>query len=229
MEAKVLFFLLVAAQDDTGYFPWERMKVRTLVATCSWTFEQATIHARTLVDGGMASWEEGGIVLRNGQALNGQNRSDRQPLFYQRSTTDIPVTDSGIPVTPLEREGEGDGERDKKPPISPLKGESNFELPSWVNKETWDSFLEMRVKTKAPPTLDAKKLLVKKLLRLRDAGNDPNEVLEQSIMNNYKGVFAINERQRSVNGKSEDSSQLDPNRPGARFADPQWQGVGMGS
>jgi len=51
--------------------------------------------------------------------------------------------------------------------------------------------LEMRKKIKATPTDKAKDLIIKALEKLRAEGNDPNEVLEQSIMNNYTGVFPI--------------------------------------
>jgi hypothetical protein len=44
---------------------------------------------------------------------------------------------------------------------------------------------------KAGPTEHAKTMLIKKLEELRSAGDDPNLVLEQSIMNNWKGIFAL--------------------------------------
>ena len=96
-EAKVLFFLLVVAQDDTGYYPWERMKVRSLVAVCGWTEQQAGAHAQVLVDGGMATWCAGGITLRKGADLNGTARGDRKPFLYQRSATDVPLAVTVIP------------------------------------------------------------------------------------------------------------------------------------
>lgn len=64
-------------------------------------------------------------------------------------------------------------------------------LPDWIDKETWEAFLEMRKKKRAIPTEKAKQLLIKELERLKAAGNDPNEVLNQSIMRNYTGVFPL--------------------------------------
>jgi phage replication O-like protein O len=60
-----------------------------------------------------------------------------------------------------------------------------------IEKETWGSFLEMRKKVKAPLTKKAEGLLFKKLARLQFAGDDANKVLEQSIMNAWKGVFHL--------------------------------------
>jgi len=60
-----------------------------------------------------------------------------------------------------------------------------------INLTTWNDFLEMRKKMKSPPTQNAQKLLVMELVKLQENGNEPNKVLEQSIMNNWKGVFAL--------------------------------------
>lgn len=68
---------------------------------------------------------------------------------------------------------------------------SPFVLPEGVKQETWDSFLEMRKAARAVPTQHAKELLLKDLAVLKAAGNDPNTVLEQSIKNGWKGLFAI--------------------------------------
>jgi len=73
--------------------------------------------------------------------------------------------------------------------------ESIYTLPDFIKKETWDNFLELRLKMKAAPTEHAKGLLIKKLEELRSAGNDPNLVLEQSTMNNWKGLILLKNEQ----------------------------------
>ena len=64
-------------------------------------------------------------------------------------------------------------------------------VPDWIDKDTWDAFLEMRKKKRAVPTEKAKELLVKELEKLRSEGHDPNEVLNQAKMRNYTGVFPL--------------------------------------
>jgi len=86
-------------------------------------------------------------------------------------------------------------------------------VPDWINKITWDSFLEMRKKSGAFPTDNAIGLLIKKLETLKAEGNDPNKVLEQSIMNNYKGLFPLKE---SKNGKYQGNPSQ---KPAGAFAD----------
>ena len=64
-------------------------------------------------------------------------------------------------------------------------------LPAWLNVELWNDFLEMRKKKRAVPTEKAKELLILELDKLQQAGNNPDDVLKQSIARNYTGVFTL--------------------------------------
>ena len=64
-------------------------------------------------------------------------------------------------------------------------------LPSWINEEDWNGFVEMRKKIKKPLTDRAKKMALESLRKLRDSGQDPNLVLQQSEFNNWKGLFPV--------------------------------------
>jgi len=66
-----------------------------------------------------------------------------------------------------------------------------FELPDWIKKDTWESYLEMRKKIKKPATEKAKTLIARELSKLKTSGFDPDLVLEQSIMNCWQGVFPL--------------------------------------
>ena len=75
-------------------------------------------------------------------------------------------------------------------------------VPEWIDKKTWEAFLEMRRKKRAVPTERAKELLVKELEKLKSEGNDPKEVLNQSIMRNYTGVFPVKEASGGTNRRN---------------------------
>jgi hypothetical protein len=64
-------------------------------------------------------------------------------------------------------------------------------LPSWINKEVWEAFLEMRKKKKKVPTEYAIQLIIKDLEAFKAAGDDPNKVLEKSIISGWPGVFSL--------------------------------------
>jgi hypothetical protein len=59
--------------------------------------------------------------------------------------------------------------------------------------ETWYAFLEMRKKMKKPPTEKAVELLLAKLKKFKDAGQDIQAVLEKSITSGWQDVFEIKE------------------------------------
>jgi len=73
-----------------------------------------------------------------------------------------------------------------------------FEPPKWIDPELWAGFEEMRKVKRNPLTDYARKLIVAKLQRLELEGSKPQDVLEQSIMNGWAGVFAV--RQEGING-----------------------------
>jgi hypothetical protein len=69
---------------------------------------------------------------------------------------------------------------------------STFEIPLGIKKQTWVEFEEMRKSIKAPITERARQLLVAELVKINKAsGDNPNEVLEQSILNSWKSVYPI--------------------------------------
>ena len=64
-------------------------------------------------------------------------------------------------------------------------------LPSWIDVEAWDGFVEMRKQIKAPLTKRAANLTLRKLEDLRMEGYDPTEVLDQSTQRCWRGVFPV--------------------------------------
>ncbi|RLC34414.1 hypothetical protein DRH14_03075 [Candidatus Shapirobacteria bacterium] len=66
------------------------------------------------------------------------------------------------------------------------------ELPFWLNEKIWEDFRAHRVALKKKMTPQAEKMLIRKLDRLRQSGNDPTQVLEESIANGWQGVFELN-------------------------------------
>ena len=64
-------------------------------------------------------------------------------------------------------------------------------LPDWLDKDLWDGFLEVRKKKRAPNTERALKLNLEKLVSFKSNGQDPNEVLKQSVEKGYQGLFEV--------------------------------------
>lgn len=78
------------------------------------------------------------------------------------------------------------------PTVAPEASDKfSFVAPEWVPKEEWRAFVEMRRKIRAPMTNHAAKLAVDELESLRAAGDDPGAVLSQSVLNSWRGLFAV--------------------------------------
>jgi hypothetical protein len=66
----------------------------------------------------------------------------------------------------------------------------NFVLPDWIPADTWSAFMEVRSGKKAKNTDYALKLLVGTLTKMRAAGHDPVDVINNSIRTGWSDVYA---------------------------------------
>ena len=95
-------------------------------------------------------------------------------------------------------------------------------LPEWIDTQTWDDFLDMRKKKHTNPTQKAQRLIIKELEKLQLAGNDPNDVLNQSIMRNYTGVFPVKGERDAAHRGDTQKAPTDPRyrgRPPESYAE----------
>lgn len=72
------------------------------------------------------------------------------------------------------------------------------ELPDFIPTEHWQAFLDMRKSIKKAPTEFAKRLLIKKLAQFKQAGEDLEKVLEQSIVNNWTDIYSAKKKGRGT-------------------------------
>jgi hypothetical protein len=82
-------------------------------------------------------------------------------------------------------------------PTSVLFGQT---LPDGIPIRTWAAFVEMRRKIGRPLTEHAVDLVFRKLAALKATGNDPEEVLEQSVLHSWTGLFPVKEDGHGRNG-----------------------------
>lgn len=102
-----------------------------------------------------------------------------QPTNDREASSDVRAVSSTVPVP--------EGTTIK--PVAALAASDSS--PDWLPVDLWNAFLEMRRKKNSAPTRKGADLLIAKLSRLRDAGNDPALVIEASIENSWKGFFPL--------------------------------------
>lgn len=64
-----------------------------------------------------------------------------------------------------------------------------MDIPDWIDPEAWNGYQDMRKGMKKPMTPRAESLVLKTLERLKNAGHDPNESLDQSTVHNWIDVY----------------------------------------
>lgn len=80
------------------------------------------------------------------------------------------------------------------------------DLPIFINKDLFNSFIEMRVKIKKPLTEKAKELLIKDLTKIENKKTgDANIALENSIKNSWQGVFEPKNNNHNKNFTNNDT------------------------
>jgi len=98
-----------------------------------------------------------------------------------------------------------------EPPIEPSisTATQNIELPipDFIDKDLWESFLDLRKSIKAKNSPIAVKALITELKKLRDAGHNPVEVINQSIRSSWKDVYPLKNNFVSTNVRSQSTGQ----------------------
>ncbi len=138
--------------------------------------------------------------------------------------TPVVITDTNVTDNPLHpRETRAPSARNSRETSYPLQQKpipglgapvTDNPLPEWIDPEIWAGWLEMRKKMGESPTSLALKIAINKLTRLKATGQDPNEILRESILNNWKGVFPLKrERNAGRVDARRPRTDFDPSKP----------------
>jgi hypothetical protein len=108
---------------------------------------------------------------------------------------------------------------EKKPIASAAK--TMPALPDWIPSDAWEAWVELRRRMRAPLTARAAELALQGLSQLRDQGESPRAVLEQSILRGWRGLFAVHRDAGKGNGAI-DFSKSDYQSGATDAADISW-------
>lgn len=84
-------------------------------------------------------------------------------------------------------------------------------IPDWLPTDKWQDFKDHRKALKKPLTPKAEQLAISKLDSLRISGNDPVEVINNSIMNGWQGLFELKDRNKECDGIRGKLLEIPPN------------------
>lgn len=69
--------------------------------------------------------------------------------------------------------------------------EKEIVMPDWIDKQDWEDFKQHRQQMKKPLTFQCEKRAIAKLAKLKTLGHDPKDVINESIINGWSGLFEI--------------------------------------
>lgn len=111
-----------------------------------------------------------------------QSEYKRQRPYRDKVNSNSPCNESNALDIDKDKERDKEEEKEKDKKEKP---------PSWLPKEEFNEYKKMRMKIRKPMTPKAESLAIRKLEKLKDNGDNPKEVLEQSIMNSWAGLFPL--------------------------------------
>ena len=81
----------------------------------------------------------------------------------------------------------------------------SLELPDTISRDVWVEFVEHReaMGAKGRLTPRAAKLAIAELSALAEAGHSPKRVVERTILNGWKGLFPLGEKEVRKNGSAD--------------------------
>lgn len=127
-------------------------------------------------------------MVRERKAYITRQNRHRQPVELPAVTRDNTVTP---PVSHADVDVDVDvnAHRKSKPrKVKTSVATASQPLPDWLPRTAWQDFLQMR----GPKmTARAKELAIAKLAAMRDGGQDPKAVLEQSVMNGWTSLLPL--------------------------------------
>lgn len=191
----VLLALADTADDDGSCWP----KLSYLAAKCEMSEDTVRRSVYRLIEAGYVSttkrFDQTGRQLSNGYRIVQERLRSSEEIRIGLHDATPPLQEQG---------GEGcsnttpGGSRKGRPrtyhrnlSVEPIPPTPLVDLPDWLPKESWDAYQQHRIDIKKPLTKKAAELAIRELGYLRSLGNDPVAVIEQSILNGWRGLFAL--------------------------------------
>lgn len=151
----------------------------------------------------LAEFERMGLLRKESRTRHGagSGRGRESNCYYldvnnqcaksaHRSATNVQKRDDQCAKTcTTYKEVEPSVEPSVLPPLPPAPKFAY--LPDWVPADAWALFLQSRQAVRASVAAWQIPLLLKRLDKLRRAGNDPGAVIEQSVRSGYRDFFEV--------------------------------------
>lgn len=198
LPLRLAFIGLFTCCDREGRFKWRPRELKVAVLPYDKTDFSRVLDA-LLTRGFLVKYSSHGEVFgaipswQTHQYVNGKEPASSIPEPIKDEQLDASVTRD----SPVEHASVTDGVKERKGKEG--KGSGVAALPACVPVGPWEAFVKMRKQSNRPFTDEARTLALERLEKLSQQGNDAGEVLNQSVLNGWQGVFPL---KHNANGHS---------------------------
>jgi hypothetical protein len=183
---------------------------RSVQNSIKWLIEQGALHAQQR-NGRSTVYTVTPAAFAPPQQLRGANKdetpanNDRTPAaFAPTPATAAPRTVNEPSRNRKEPSNAGAGKKSKQ------TDDIDVELPDWLPADAWADWVEHRREIKAPLTQRAAELSVKTLAKLKAQGNNPVEVIEQSVLSGkWTALYPVKDRHVGQAGSAKQHMNFD--------------------
>ena len=198
-SAQALYLHLSMSADDDGFC--NQVSISMFKAHASVQDLQALLEKRYIYQ-----FDNGVIVIKHWRMANALRKDRYTPTAFQEELSKLDIKDNGaytwlpdgcqVVAERLPQDSIGKDSIGKDSKKSNKVARVYFENETLNN--TFLDYMEMRKKIKAPMTDRAIQLAINKLNKLSNGDNDKAiKILEQSIMNSWKGLFELKEEKKT--------------------------------
>lgn len=225
IQARWLAMGLLTEADDNGVFEWKPLQIKMRIFPADNLDVSELLN--TLIDGGILkryrsgsgrqlcairnfcryqkprkpkAWFETTPEILEYVGLNEPDAQSQDDDLFAGESEPYASEPARVPqksgIAPQREDGggmrddEGWRREEGESPIIP------FEPP----EPEWTEFIAFRKRIRAPFTDHAKKLAINELRKITEAGGDPRQSINNSIMNGWKGLFMPKEEHHARNG-----------------------------
>jgi hypothetical protein len=155
---------------------------------------------------------EARLIDRNWQPLAWEKRQYKSDTSVERTrkwreTKQKKVGDGDVTSQRrhVRRHGDGvdtdtdtDTDTDKEPERKPRKRAVEVVYPTWLDREAWAGYRELRTKLKKPLTVKAEQINLVELEKLAPGGRGHVEIIEQSIARGWQSFYPLKPAQQQI-------------------------------
>lgn len=221
----------VLCSDDRWYHPvlaekilqaasvkTQRSRSAQVAAISRWTAVRGNAAQDNAARGTAAQTDSAEITVQSYSGLNGDASRMRDGCVTHTTEVANNNENNGAAVAVSENIEKAEPKKPRRKQLREMEGSLRnallaANLPEGLSLETWTRFVDFRAEIKSPLTLHARDMVLKELVKLRNEGSAPEDVIAQSIISGWKGVFQL--RKGFSSAKVSGRSAWKPAAPGS--------------